>query len=421
MTAATPLKFYNLARMYVTSVGTGTATLGAAVPGFLTFAQAGVQDQDELCIAFQDGANSEIGTGVYTASGTTLTRVPDASTNSGSPINLSGTAQVMILSRAQDLVPEAKWNGGRLTLTSNTPVLTANTTAQTVIFWTPYLHDHLTLPDVNGNWTAVHAAQGSVTTGVATGLAISLDTTNFLSGKLYDIFGCISGGVPRLGYGPAWTNNTTRSAAISRAEGVWTNTASITLRFDSTHTVAVNAGNAVLLGTAIGTANGQTGMSFIPTAAAGGTANILGLANVYNTVPVIAVNQDNTASYTYGTVTWRVVNGNSNNSISYIDSLGAITVRAGFNTNQTSSTTGMSFGINRNSTSATPPYGTAQGNGAISLSTAPFTFGMFLPLLGYNTIYAMEISGSVTASTMSPVGVETTSFQNEALTLEVWL
>jgi hypothetical protein len=96
-------KLYNLARMTTATTGTGTITLGAAVSGYLTFSQSGVTDGTTVSFGINDGANSEIGTGVYTASETTLTRTVTKSTNSNAAITLSGTAQVFITPRAEDI------------------------------------------------------------------------------------------------------------------------------------------------------------------------------------------------------------------------------------------------------------------------------------------------------------------------------
>jgi hypothetical protein len=98
-------KLYDLARVFTSTGGTGTITLGAAVPGFLTFANAGAANGDVISYAISDGANSEIGTGTYTAAGTTLTRTVTRSTNSNNPINLSGiNVQVFITLRAEDML-----------------------------------------------------------------------------------------------------------------------------------------------------------------------------------------------------------------------------------------------------------------------------------------------------------------------------
>lgn len=108
-------KLYNLARMSTATTGTGTITLGSAVAGFLSFAAAGVGDGETVTYAIQDGSSSEIGRGVYTASGTTLTRASIlASTNSGSAINLSGNAIVFVSPAAEDfnLLPNTLGNFG---------------------------------------------------------------------------------------------------------------------------------------------------------------------------------------------------------------------------------------------------------------------------------------------------------------------
>jgi hypothetical protein len=112
-------KLYNLARMTTVTTGTGTLALGAAAPSFLSFAQAGVQDGDTVTYAIEDGANREIGRGVYGAAGATLTRAVLKSTNGDAPINLSGGAQVFITAAAQDFPIAAagaanflpKWDG----------------------------------------------------------------------------------------------------------------------------------------------------------------------------------------------------------------------------------------------------------------------------------------------------------------------
>lgn len=95
---------YNLAKMTTATTGTGTITLGSAAPGFLTFAGAGVTNGQVVSYGIQDGTNSEVGIGTYTSSGTTLTRTVTNSTNSGSPINLSGNAFVYITARSADIL-----------------------------------------------------------------------------------------------------------------------------------------------------------------------------------------------------------------------------------------------------------------------------------------------------------------------------
>lgn len=98
-----PNKLYDLARMTTATTGTGTITLGSAVSGYLSFAGAGATNGEVLSYAIKDGSSSEIGSGTYTSAGTTLTRTVTKSTNSNTAISLSGTAEVFITPRAEDL------------------------------------------------------------------------------------------------------------------------------------------------------------------------------------------------------------------------------------------------------------------------------------------------------------------------------
>lgn len=98
--------------MTVTSTGTGSLTLGAALTGYQTFAASGVADGDTVGYAIEDGASWEIGTGTYTASGTTLSRTVTASSNSGSAISVTTNAQVFITALAADLVNASNLTSG---------------------------------------------------------------------------------------------------------------------------------------------------------------------------------------------------------------------------------------------------------------------------------------------------------------------
>jgi hypothetical protein len=93
----------NRAKMSTSTTGTGTITLGSALSGYQTFAQAGITNGQTVRYAIEDGTNFEIGSGVYTSSGTTLTRSVTESSNSDSAISLSGSAEVFITASAADI------------------------------------------------------------------------------------------------------------------------------------------------------------------------------------------------------------------------------------------------------------------------------------------------------------------------------
>ena len=151
------VKLVNRAKMTTATTGTGTITLGSAVDGFQTFAAAGVSNGETVRYCIEDGtSNFELGSGVFTASGTTLTRVVSESSNSNNAINLSGDAIVFITAIAADLQPT--------TFTTTVFTATANQTAFTVSYTVGFAEVFL-------NGSKLSAADFTATNGTSIVLA----------------------------------------------------------------------------------------------------------------------------------------------------------------------------------------------------------------------------------------------------------
>lgn len=95
----------NRAKMGTATTGTGTITLGSAESGYQSFADAGVTNGQVVRYVIEDGTDWEIGTGTYTASGTTLSRTVLESSNSDAALNLTGNAVVYVSATAAHFIP----------------------------------------------------------------------------------------------------------------------------------------------------------------------------------------------------------------------------------------------------------------------------------------------------------------------------
>jgi len=109
----------NRAKVGTSTTGTGTITLGSAESGYQTFADAGVVDADVVRYVIEDGTAWEIGSGTYTATGTTLSRTLGES-STGALLSLTGAAVVYVSVAADDLQSAIGFSDSQTATTSST-------------------------------------------------------------------------------------------------------------------------------------------------------------------------------------------------------------------------------------------------------------------------------------------------------------
>lgn len=203
----------------------------------------------------------------------------------------------------------------RLTLATGTAVTTADQTAKTTIYLTPFEGRRLPIPYGAGVWVKWEFSEISLALDSNSG-----HTGYQQSGKAFDVWAWDKSGVLTLGTGAAWTNDTTPADVAVLDNGRWTNNASITLRFgtNSGDTVAVAAKNALWVGTIYCTANGQTEDSLVKRFC----------WNVYNRRPRPMRRVDTTDSWSYNTATIRQANNAAANQLDFIRGLDEDAVEA---------------------------------------------------------------------------------------------
>lgn len=254
--------------------------------------------------------------------------------------------------------------GGIATLVSGNPFPTTDQVGKSHIFYTPCIHNVITLYD-GTNWIPVTFAEIDTTLS-------GLDTA-----KGYDAFGYLTAGALTIEH-VAWTDLNNRATALAILDGR-----------------VCKTGDRTRLHL----------YSFAPTAATttedsgGGTASQVGgkryLWNRYNSRDRIASVIDLTDSWSYTNVTIRAANGSANNSVKYFagDSstyISANQIASAYIQSNVAQICSTGIGID----STTVMSGLVNGglNNATTSGAFASTSGVYLgyPGLGLHTIYWLE-------------------------------
>lgn len=196
---------------------------------------------------------------------------------------------------------------GYLTPTSGTPVISTDAISATQIYYTPYV----------GNLVPVYSGSTFVPTVFAE-LSLALVAQHAAS-TIYDVFVFNNSGVLTLATGPAWSVSTAGAGdrgtgagttQLSRLNGLWVNTVSMTGRNGST-TYTIPASQGTYVGSIlIDSTPGQ-----VTCHRTYGTFRKWGIWNAYNRVPISIQGGDTTTSWVYTSNGIRPSNNSNASSI----------------------------------------------------------------------------------------------------------
>jgi len=281
--------------------------------------------------------------------------------------------------------------GGYLTLSSdvNNPIITADTTAATTLYYTPYVSNQVPI------WSGT-----AFTIFGINQLTLTLTASANLANTIYDVCIFSNSGVPTLATGPAWTNSAAGAGSrgtgagtpqISRQNGLWVNTVQITGNNGATSYVIpaqqCTYVASILIDSVAGTISNY--LSF-------GQNRKWSISNAYNRLPIQLQVGDPTTSWTYNSVT-RASNGTSGNAGTALTGLAEQSVWAEFRQTVNAGTVGSSIGIGFNSTTAFIGQRAILGEaGSVITSTIAATY-LATPTIGINTFNELEnaTNGSV--------------------------
>lgn len=273
---------------------------------------------------------------------------------------------------------------GRLTLASNTPVMTSDQSAKTTIYYTHYTG--WLVPVYDGTVSRMHNVGGELSVALGSNWAAN---TNF------DVFLGNDSGTWRL-CTVAWTNDTTRATSLDLAtKGFYTNSAAATARYNNTTTFTMPQYQGTYLGTFRTTGSTGTTEWILGGRAASGTAASLLVWNMYNRVSVMPTVTNTTASYTWapGSSTTRSAANSTTMRVSFVNGLAEDINQVNYHVVAQNSNA-WSIGIGYDST--TTFSGAGFYGGTTTAETGPGSYRT--SSLGFHYFQALEWTGTSTTT-----------------------
>jgi len=260
---------------------------------------------------------------------------------------------------------------GRLTLTTNTPVMTAEALAQSTVYYTPYIGNQITL-FIGGYWRTKFFTERQ------------LSILGYDANSNYDIFIYDNGGVITL-EGVKWASDTARATALVLQDG---------------HLVKAVETNKLYLGTIRTVAAGQTEYSFITT-----RPPKMFVWNYYNKVKIRLQNIVPSAGWTTTSGTSRLWNNDAASIFEMVIGVSedAITEYCGISV-ATTGTYDILMRYNGVTTAAVCPGAKITGSAGLLFQlkiAAPV-----MPRLGYNYFDMYEIATGANATTTNSQRVD---------------
>lgn len=262
----------------------------------------------------------------------------------------------------------AALNDFRLTGVTATPVMTADSTALSTIYLTPY----------TGNMIALYnGASWDLITSVEVSLAVTGRTTDLP----FDIFGYNNAGVVTLEF-LNWTNATSRATGLTRQDGVWTKTGDATRRY-------------------LGTCRPRSATTFHWVTTGTDLPTKLDIWNVSNRVFVDFTLKATTDTWTYTTATWRQAQASVNYQVDMVAGIQESTFHATIvstSINSAASGTNVPRGVSMGLDSTTTPSGIfgSTGDPSTVMHSGSYTV---LMAIGRHFVAWLEYSTALSTTT----------------------